>query len=278
MEAKHAVSKDGTYRAEASMYPPSEAADDFPAPAEQAERAFAVLGSRVRLRILEALSIRTMTLPELARELGLNRATLRYHISFLLEQGWARELPPDKTHGSGRPATRYRASPHAWVGFPQRHFEILGEIALKSLLESAGPERTATVLKAKGEAMGEQLIQGLRSRGDLAEWSPEQFEKLVLRGLFREFGVVGSVVSRAPSHITYRVYTCPFLELAEKMPGLVCDAMDAGFHEGIDRSTGRVATTKTACMGHGDPYCEYLLAWGPAERTSKQGRKGRRRT
>lgn len=257
------------------------ASGSLPVPNDQTQRAFAALGSRVRLKILEALAIRSMSLLELSKALDLNRATLRYHMGLLQEQGWIQEIAPDKAHGSGRPAVRYRASPHAWVGFPERHFELLGEIALRALLESAGPDQTASVLRAKGSALGEELVKGVATRAELKEWSPETFEQLVLHGLFRDFGVVGSIVAKAPGTLTYRMYTCPFLELAEKMPGLVCDAVDAGFHEGIDRSMGRVATTKTACMGHGDSYCEYRTAWVRAqERTAGPRReregKGRR--
>lgn len=234
-----------------------------------AQRTFAALGSRARLRILEALAVRAMSLPELARELGLNRATLRYHLAFLRERGWVQEAPPEKARGRGRPATQYRASPHATVGFPERHFEILGEIALRALLESTGPDRTAGILRAKGSALGRDLAQGVAARAGLKKWSPESFDELVLHGLFRDFGVLGAVVARRPGWLAYRVYTCPFLELAEKMPGLVCDSLDAGFHEGIDRSMGRVVTRKTACMGHGDPFCEYRIAW-----TGRGRRKG----
>ncbi len=232
-----------------------------PASGDQAERAFAALGSRVRLRILESLAVRAMTLPELARELDLNRTTLRYHLGLLQEQGWVQEVAPGKAVGSGRPAVRFRASPRGWVGFPERHFELLGEIALHALLESTGPDRSADILRAKGSGLGTQLVQDAAARAALREWTPDAFERLILHGIFRDFGVVGAVTERTPADLTYRVYTCPFLELAEKMPGLVCDAVDAGFHEGIDRSMGDVATTKTACMGHGDSFCEYRLRW-----------------
>lgn len=238
---------------------------------DRAQRAFAALGSRVRLRILEALAVRPMSLPELARELDLNRTTLRYHLAVLQEQGWVREASPSPAQGSGRPAVRYQAAPHAWVGFPERHFELLGEIALRALLESTGPDRTTAVLRAQGTTLGQTMVRDLAARAELKEWSPEAFEQLVLRGLLREFGVVGAVVAKAPTELTYRVYTCPFLELAEKMPGLVCDAVDAGFHEGIDRSMGDVATTKNACMGHGDAFCEYRITWSRKRRSTALG-------
>ncbi len=254
----------------------------LPGMTDQAQRAFAALGSRVRLRILEALAVRAMSLHELAKELGLNRTTLRYHLAVLQEQAWVRETAPAKAQGSGRPAVRYRASPHAWVGFPERHFELLGEIALHALVESTGPDHAASVLRAKGAGLGQSMVQGAAARADLQAWSPDAFERLVLHGLFREFGVVGAVVAKTPDDLTYRVYTCPFLELAEKMPGLVCDAMDAGFHDGIDRSMGHVATTKMACMGHGDAYCEYRLTWAEgrgeaAPEARLGGKEGRRR-
>ena len=261
MEARRAAGKKGVDRVDPRRPSADGAPAALPGPSGQAQRAFAALSSRVRLRILEALAIRSMSLPELARELDLNRTTLRYHLAVLQEQGWIRETSPARAQGSGRPAVRYRASPHAWVGFPERHFELLGEIALRALLESNGPDQTAAVLRAKGTSLGQTMVQGVAARADLKEWSPDAFEQLVLHGLFRDFGVVGAVVARTPVDLTYRVYTCPFLELAEKMPGLVCDAVDAGFHEGIDRSMGDVATAKTACMGHGDAFCEYRLTW-----------------
>lgn len=261
MEARRAARRKAGNRVDTRAPFHEESPAPFPAPGERTQRAFAALGSPVRLRVLEALAIRAMSLPELARELDLNRTTLRYHLAVLQEQGWIREASPTRAHGSGRPPVRYRASPHAWVGFPERHFELLGEIALRALLESTGADRTTDVLRAKGSAMGQDFARQAAVRAELQEWSPDAFERLILHGLFREFGVIGDVVARTPADLTYRVYTCPFLELAEKLPGLVCDAVDAGFHEGIDRSMGDVATAKTACMGHGDPFCEYRLSW-----------------
>ena len=278
MEARHGRGEPDDSPASRAAPVPSEESP-IPAP-DDARRAFAALGSQVRLRILRALAVRPMSLPELGRELDLKRPTLRYHLAFLQEQGWVREAPPDKTGESGRPATRYRAAPHAWVGFPERHFELLGEIALRALLESAGPDRTAIVLRANGRALPKHMAESAAVQASLTAWSPEAFERIVLGELFRGFGVVSAVVSRTPAQLTYRVYTCPFLELAEKMPGLVCDAVDAGFHDGIDRSMGDVATAKRACMGHGDPYCEYRITWsrtGGAEAPLPEGREEARR-
>lgn len=281
MEARREAGTKTAGRIQAPSSDRGETGGSLPVPSERAQRAFAALGSRVRLRILEALAVRSMSLPELSRELDLNRTTLRYHLAVLQEQGWIREASPTRTQGSGRPPVRYRASPHAWVGFPERHFELLGEIALRALLESTGEDRTAAVLRAKGSALGQDLVQGAATRAELKEWSPEAFERLVLHGLFRDFGVVGDVVAKGRGGLTYRVYTCPFLELAEKMPGLVCDAVDAGFHEGIDRSMGNVRTAKAACMGHGDPFCEYRLSWPrgrtpPAPEAEDHEEEGRR--
>ena len=261
MEPRRVAGKKNAGRTHSPPSPPDGVPASLEGPTDQAQRAFAALGSRVRLRILEALAVRSMSLPELARELDLNRTTLRYHLAVLQEQGWVREASPARAQGSGRPAVRYRASPHAWVGFPERHFELLGEIALRALLESTGPDQTASVLRTKGISLGQSLVQGAADRAEVTEWSPEAFERIVLHGLFRDFGVVGAVVARTPADLTYRVYTCPFLELAEKMPGLVCDAVDAGFHEGIDRSMGDVSTAKVACMGLGVGFCEYRLTW-----------------
>ena len=225
-------------------------------------RAFSALGSAVRLRILNAIATREKGIPELARELRLHRLTVRYHLGYLRTEGFVEEVTPSGLHKAGRPAALYRASRHAHVpSFPQRHFEVLGQLALEALVEAVGEKAGSRFLRAKGLAMGRQMIQELAARVGVKGWSPEAFERIVLNGLFRDFGIPSEVLSRSPSGLAYRSFGCPFLELAERMPSLVCNSLDRGFHEGVDQALGGASTERVACMGHGDPFCEYITTW-----------------
>lgn len=221
--------------------------------------------SGVRRRILEALATRERTISELAQALGFHPTTLRYHLGFLVSHRLAEEVQPQERKGRGRPPMRYRIARHAFLpGFPPRHFEILAEVALRTILE-AGGEPCIQYLGDQGVAMARSMAGQLAEDAHVDAWTPELFERLILGNLFVRFGVTSGVVLREPNALTYRVFTCPFLELAERLPNLVCDSLDWGFHQGLDGAMGS-KTERLACMGHGDLYCEYRTAWSERSR------------
>lgn len=237
-------------------------------------RTFGALASGVRLRILKVVAVGEKTIPDLTRELRLSRATLRYHLSFLLNQGLIEEVAPPKTTAVGRPAIRYRASKGVLVsGYPPRHYEIVGQLALQALKETAGLEESRRLLESKGTDSGKTLIEAFAAKAKVERWTPDGFEQLVLNGLFLDYGILSEVLSRTPGGLTYRSFTCPFLELAEGMPDLVCDALDIGFHRGVDAALGGVRTERVACMGHGDPHCEYRMEWTAVRRSRVHDRR-----
>jgi len=238
----------------------SQTAVVWPRAPEGGTRAFGALGHPVRRRLLDALA-REKTIPELAAELGVRPSTVRYHLGVLVGQRLVEEVFLSGHGARGRPATAYRVAAHAAVsGYPPRHFEILAGVALGTLTEALGQEEAVRMLTAKGAQVGRGLIQTAAERGGVRVWTPEAIEAHVLDGVFREFGIRSEVSSKGSGHLEYRTRTCPFLELAEQMPSLVCDALDRGFHDGMDAALG-VRTERRMCMGHGDPYCEYRTRW-----------------
>jgi len=226
-----------------------------------------------RRRILEALTREERTIAELAQELGLHTTTLRYHLSFLVGHRLVEELEPEARNRGGRPPMRYRLARHASVpGFPVRHFEILAELAIRTVLEKTG-ESGLRYLGEQGEAAAQSMVDQLVADGRGGAWNAETFERLILGDLFTRFGVMSEIITREPHALTYRVFTCPFLELAERFPGIVCDTVDQGFHRGLDDVT-RAETERLACMGHGDLYCEYRTAWPGGNRRRSRRPKG----
>jgi predicted ArsR family transcriptional regulator len=73
------------------------------------------------------------------------------------------------------------------------------------------------------------------------------------------------VVSVGRGKVVYEERNCLFQELASELPGLVCDVLDEGMHEGLDRKLG-VKTTRESCKGHGDPVCRFCVTWKNARR------------
>lgn len=237
---------------------------------------FSALGSPVRVRILTSVASRPRTIPELARELGIHRVTLRYHVNYLLRQGLLEEVSLPRPKAPGRPAVSYQASPKAQgSGFPRRHFELLGQLALETLVAAAGSDVAASLLHRRGEEVGRSMIEDLAAKESVRRWTPEAFESFVLQGIFEGMGLPCEVVSRSSNGLVYRSYSCPFLELAEAMPTLVCDALDRGFHEGVDAAVGGARTQRLMCLGHGDPYCQYRLVWPRKRGSSLRSRSAR---
>ncbi len=244
--------------------PPEGRADDA--------RAFAAVGSRVRMAMLGELSTKARTVADLMRALGIQRPTVRYHLAFLLRHGLVEEVPLSKGGKVGRPAGLYRAARRAALpAFPRRHYELLAEVTLDAIVNELGQERAASRLREKGREAGRAMIQATASKTGVHAWTAESFRRLVLEGAFQEFGVRSEVVEETREGLHYRSFTCPFLEMAEKLPDLVCDALDAGFHMGVDEALGAVTTERRACMGHGDLYCEYVSVW-----RTERARRGHR--
>lgn len=230
----------------------------------------------MRLRILDALASGDKSIADLSRSLGLHRVTLRYHLNYLMKQGLVEEVLPSGPRGVGRPAMRYRASRRFPVsGYPQRHFEIVGQIALAALVETLGSEAAKSSLRRHGVEAGRAMIDSVVREESLDRWTPEAFETLILGKRFHDLGIPSKVLSRSARNLEFRQFSCPFLELAEDMPSLVCDALDEGFHAGIGTAIGGLRTERVACMGHGDRYCQYRLTWESEERIRRKAKTRR---
>ena len=214
------------------------------------------------MQVLRALGTRAKTVAELSKELGVHGVTLRYHLGLLMAQGLVESGAAPGTRRQGRPATLYRLSNRAIVpGFPERHFDLLARISLATLVDTVGEGTASVRLRGRGSLVGQFLIKDAAAKAHIDRWTPEAFERVVLNGLFPDFGIACEVVSRDPDRLTYRSFTCPFLEIATEVPALVCDALDDGFHAGLDEALGGVRTERVACMGHGDSHCQYVVRW-----------------
>jgi predicted ArsR family transcriptional regulator len=217
---------------------------------------------------------------ELSKEVGVHGVTLRYHLGLLMAQGLVESGAAPGTRRKGRPATLYRLSNRTIVpGYPERHFDLLARISLATLVETVGEETASGRLRRRGSLMGRFLITDAAAKAHIDRWTPEAFERVVLNGLFPDFGIACEVVSREPDRLTYRSFTCPFLEIATEVPALVCDALDGGFHAGIDEALGGARTERIACMGHGEAHCEYRVSWTRRSRApTSRDAGGRRRS
>jgi len=123
-------------------------------------------------------------------------------------------------------------------------------------------------LREAGKAVGRQLVETLEKEAGLSAWNPRGFVRHYLEGAIARMGLLAVVADMGEDFVQYRFLSCPFLELAMSYPEMICDHLDAGFHEGVAaRMKSDVIHERLACMGQGDAFCEQRLKWA---RTGKE--------
>lgn len=227
--------------------------------------AFQALGSDVRMNILRNLVRGDRSVSQLARAARLHPATIRYHLSILLQDGLVEKVPTKRDGKVGRPTTRYRIRDVEIGGFPPRKYEILSEILLVTIGRVMDRSRSDQALYEAGRESGQRIVAGVEEAAKVSGWGPREFVTYCLEGAFAGMGMQTEVVLERDDFVRFRAFTCPFQELAVKYPDRVCDSLDRGFHDGIAMRLGPlVVGERLACMGHGDAFCEYTINWPKA--------------
>ncbi|NIN68588.1 MAG: ArsR family transcriptional regulator, partial [Anaerolineae bacterium] len=176
---------------------------------------FRALGSDTRIQILRQLMQGDQGVPELAAVLNLHPVTVRYHINILLREGLIDQLSYRREGVPGRPEIHYRLRPERLVaGFPPRQYQLLSDILLQLIVGSLDPRRRREALYAAGRRGGEELIQGIERSAQLSVWNPERFVHLFLQGALLEMGLQTELLELREDGVHYRLFTCPFQEIA----------------------------------------------------------------
>jgi predicted ArsR family transcriptional regulator len=110
--------------------------------------------------------------------------------------------------------------------------------------------------------MGEEAVEQLESKHKVKIWTPEEYEKYMVKEYLEEEGSEPEVLEATSKKIIYRLHNCLFSELSRKMPDIMCDVLHESFHEGVSKAIGKdLNITRSTCMGHGDSYCEHICVW-----------------
>jgi predicted hydrocarbon binding protein len=148
----------------------------------------------------------------------------------------------------------------------------MSEIALEALTNSLGRAEALKVLRETAKARGLQMVGYLASSGGPGSWTPEVFACTFVQGGIRNMGVDVEVLNQDETRVRYRMFDCPFQELAQQDNDLVCDNLDAGFYEGVlEALGGGLGFRRFACIGHGDAFCEYEFNWPAGESGGEMG-------
>jgi predicted ArsR family transcriptional regulator len=179
--------------------------------------------TRRRLYDHVASQHRPVTRDEVSEELGVERATVAYHLDRLVDEGLlvASFARPEGRSGpgAGRPAKHYERSEREFaVSVPPRDYRLAAELLARAAeADASGTVRGA--LDGAAEQLGRELVGDGEDAGDLLDHLARQgFEP------YRDGGTV-------------RLRNCPFHRLAREHTELVC-GMNLAMLTGVVGASG----------------------------------------
>jgi predicted ArsR family transcriptional regulator len=187
---------------------------------------------------------------EVADRLGIHPNTARFHLEALTGAGFL-ERTYDKPSGRGRPRVGYRARPGLARGRTRR-YRMLAEILLGQL--ATRNDAPAAAAADAGHSWGAHLVS--RPAPFRAVTRDEAVRRLV--ALLDELDFAPEAVADGSGTVVrIRLRHCPFLELAEPHPDLVCP-VHLGLMKGAlaelraSVTVGRLEpfAEPTACLAH----------------------------
>jgi predicted ArsR family transcriptional regulator len=188
----------------------------------------AVLDDPVRrsLYLYVARQTDTVSRDAAAEATGTTRENAAFHLDKLVEAGLLeasyRRLSGRTGPGAGRPSKVYRRSARTLqVALPARRYELAAEVMAQALEHPRTKSASASVAAAAHRA-GASLAAAARGRA--GRGSP-------LRKLMRLLEAQGYEPTESPRGVV-RLRNCPFHEVAQTHPDLVC-GMNLAFMEGI---------------------------------------------
>jgi predicted ArsR family transcriptional regulator len=204
------------------------------------------LGDETRFSMYQELSGSTSPLGanELAERLGLHANTVRLHLERLREAGL---VDVEAVHRGtvGRPQHVYFLAPGApGLGFDPPSYTLLAGL-LASLAERVGAE--AEDATAAGRAFGEEAGRRTRARSCVKALAGEM-QRLAFDPAIESHGATTDIA----------FLHCPFRELAEAYPELVCN-LHRGICEGVTNAVGGGTVVDFATLYDRDP-CRVTVA------------------
>jgi predicted ArsR family transcriptional regulator len=174
---------------------------------------------------------------EAARSIGISRKLAAFHLDKLVEKGlltyrYAR-LTGRTGPGAGRPAKVYEPSgKEISVSIPFRAYDVVGDI----LLDALEPSRKGTSLRPavkdaarrRGRELGENVRQNRRRRSTGRKAALKTAHDILSERGYEPYGDDGGGL---------RLHNCPFHDLAQRSPELVC-GINKAFIDGVLKGLG----------------------------------------
>ncbi|AAZ56826.1 transcriptional regulator [Thermobifida fusca YX] len=157
-----------------------------------------------------------LTVQDLAQRVGLHANTVRGHLAILAERGYVTSAPEERDQ-PGRPRLLYSAVTDETAAL--RNYRLLAEMLVDYLAETAADHAAAAI--DAGRSYGRRMVH-----------APQAGERVdadtAIRAVATLLDQAGFRPRRSAAGID--LHRCPFRELAESAPDIVC-----GIHLGMMR-------------------------------------------
>lgn len=181
-----------------------------------------VLASISRTAVLELLRSRAQPLgvAEVAQHVGLHQNTVRSHLDLLVDSGYAirhSEAPS----GPGRPRVVYEATA---APDGDRNYRLLAEVLAEHLARTS--ERPGEAAVNAGRSWAASTAHRLPHGDDdaaTADATPVS-DDVAIAAVVRMLGDAGFAPEVSADGTAINLHRCPFRELAESYPDVVCGA------------------------------------------------------
>lgn len=196
------------------------------------QRLHGALAVASRLRLLDTLraSVEPLSAGELAASSGLHLSTVRFHLGILADAGLVSSRT-DRRGGRGRPRVVFRA---AGPGGGGTGYELLASVLAANLADDAAQRaeiaERAGHSAAVAQGNGRTPVPGLSMEESVGE----------LVATFGELGFDPDVVPDGDG-LQLRLHACPFREVAQTHPEVVC-SLHLGLIRGTLETAGGAAT------------------------------------
>jgi predicted ArsR family transcriptional regulator len=179
-----------------------------------------VLASSSRIAVLELLRswAQPLGVVEVAQRVGLHQNTVRSHLDLLVDSGYATRRT-EAPRGPGRPRMVYEATA-APEG--ERNYRLLAEVLAQHLLATTKRPGEAAVNAGRTWARSTGQLQGSDSTGAPGEHPIS--EEAAVAAVVRMLGDNGFAPELSADGTFINLHRCPFRELAESNPDVVCGA------------------------------------------------------
>ncbi len=205
-----------------------------------------------------------MSITQIAERLGVHPNTARFHLDTLIDEGRV-ELAESEHKGRGRPAQMFRAVRQMDRGGTRR-YRLLAEILASGIAADENPGAKAL---AAGRAWGQRLESLAHPEAATDSVDAEQaVDRLV--EMCDELGFAPERTESA-EEIQVGLRHCPFLELAEARPEVVCP-IHLGLMQGALEAIGApVAVRRLDAFAEPDLCLAHLAAVAPGRRPPTGG-------